>query len=72
MVLSTVTATLRQLVMFVDKVVEEDSCMLLANELESITLPDETTQTLGPTGSESHIIRSGSYEKEDAREGRWM
>jgi hypothetical protein len=37
---STVAATLRQLFMFIDdKVVEEDCCMLLANELESITPP---------------------------------
>ncbi|KAF8495977.1 hypothetical protein F5888DRAFT_515535 [Russula emetica] len=45
---STAAATLRQLVMFiVDKVVEEDCRMLLANELESMTLPDGTTQARG-------------------------
>jgi hypothetical protein len=32
----------------VDRVVEEDRLML-ANEFESITLPDEMTQALGPT-----------------------
>ncbi len=41
----TATARPRQLVMFVvDKVIEEDRRMLLANEHESITLPDGTTQ----------------------------
>jgi hypothetical protein len=40
---STAAATLRQLVMsVVDKVVEEDRRMLLANEPESITIPDWT------------------------------
>jgi hypothetical protein len=44
---STAAATLRQLVMsVVDKVVEEDRRILLANELESITLPDWTKQAL--------------------------
>ena len=38
---STVAVTLRQLVMFViNKIIEEDHRMLLANELESITLPN--------------------------------
>lgn len=54
---STAAATLRQLVMFVvDKVVEEDRRMLLANELESITLPDGTTQTLGPAARDAFAI----------------
>jgi hypothetical protein len=42
---STAAATLRKLVMFVvDKVAQEDCRMPLANELESITPPDGTTQ----------------------------
>jgi hypothetical protein len=54
---STAAATLRQLVMFVvDKVVEEDRRMLLANELESITLPDGTTQALGPAARDTFAI----------------
>ena len=57
MVSSTAAATLRQLVMFVvDKVVEEDRRMLLANELESITLPDGTTQALGPAARDAFAI----------------
>jgi hypothetical protein len=44
---STAAATLRQLAMFTaNKVTEEDPRMLLANELESITLPDGTTEAL--------------------------
>jgi Guanine nucleotide exchange factor in Golgi transport N-terminal/Dimerisation and cyclophilin-binding domain of Mon2 len=54
---STAAATLRQLVMFVvDKVVEEDRRLLLANELESITLPDGNTQTLGPAARDAFAI----------------
>ena len=54
---STAAATLRQLVMFVvDKVVEEDRRMLLANELESISLPDRTTQALGPAVRDAFAI----------------
>ena len=54
---STAAATLRQLVMFVvDKVVEEDRRMMLANELESITLPDGTTQALGPAARDAFAI----------------
>ena len=54
---STAAATLRQLVMFVvDKVVEEDRRLLLANELESITLPDGTTKTLGPVARGTFAI----------------
>jgi hypothetical protein len=54
---STAAATLRQLVMFVvDKVIEEDRRMLLANELESITLPDGTTQALGPAARDAFAI----------------
>ena len=57
MVSSTAAATLRQLVMFVvDKVTEEDRRMLLANELESITLPDGTTQPLGPAARDAFAI----------------
>lgn len=57
MVSSTAAATLRQLVMFVvDKVVEEDRRMLLANELESITLPDGTTQVLGPAARDAFAV----------------
>jgi hypothetical protein len=40
----------------VDKVVEEDRRMLLANELESITLPDGTTQALGPAARDAFAI----------------
>ena len=54
---STAAATLRQLVMFVvDKVVEEDRRLLLANELESVTLPDGNTQTLGPAARDIFAI----------------
>ncbi|KAF8267460.1 hypothetical protein EI94DRAFT_1730637 [Lactarius quietus] len=54
---STAAATLRQLVMFVvDKVVEEDRRLLHANELEPITLPDGTTQTLGPAARDAFAI----------------
>ena len=54
---STAAATLRQLVMFVvDKVVEEDRRLLLASELESITLPDGTTQSLGPAARDAFAI----------------
>lgn len=40
----------------VDKVVEEDRRMLLANELESVTLPGGTTQTLGPAARDAFAI----------------
>ncbi|KAH9049815.1 hypothetical protein EDB83DRAFT_2543167 [Lactarius deliciosus] len=54
---STAAATLRQLVMFVvDKVVEEDRRLLHANELEPITLPDGTTQTLGLAARDAFAI----------------
>jgi hypothetical protein len=44
---STAAAALPQLVMFVvDKVAQEDRRVPFANELESITPPDGTTQTL--------------------------
>ncbi len=57
MVSSTAAATLRQLVMFVvDKVVEEDRRMLLANELESITLSDGTTRALGPAARDAFAV----------------
>jgi Guanine nucleotide exchange factor in Golgi transport N-terminal len=54
---STAAATLRQLVMFVvDKVVEEDRRILLASELEPITLPDGTTRSLGPAARDAFAI----------------
>ena len=54
---STAAATLRQLVMFVvDKIVEEDRRMLLASELELITLPDGTTRSLGPAARDAFAI----------------
>jgi hypothetical protein len=54
---STAAATLRQLVMFVvDKVVEEDRRLLLANELESITLPNGATQALGPAARDAFAV----------------
>jgi hypothetical protein len=40
----------------VDKVVEEDRRALLANELESITLPDGTTPALGPAARDPFAI----------------
>ena len=40
----------------VDKVVEEDRRLLHANELEPITLPDGTTQTLGPAARDAFAI----------------
>jgi hypothetical protein len=45
---STAAVILRQLVMLVvDKVVVDEDChVVLANELESISLPDGTTQAL--------------------------
>ena len=49
--------TLRQLVMFIiNKIVEEDHRMLLANELESITLPNGTTQALAPAVHDAFAI----------------
>lgn len=57
MVSSTAAVTLRQLVMFViNKIVEEDHRMLLANELESITLPNGTTQALAPAVRDAFAI----------------
>lgn len=57
---STAAASLRQLVMFVvDKVVEEDHRMLLASELEYITLPDGTTRLLGPAVRDVFAIFEG-------------
>jgi hypothetical protein len=54
---STAAATLRQLVMFVvDKVVEEGRRMLLANELESTTLPDRLTQALSPAARDALAV----------------
>jgi hypothetical protein len=54
---STAAATLRQLVIFVvNKVVEEDRCMLLSNELESITLLNRLTQVLGPAVCDAFAI----------------
>jgi hypothetical protein len=40
----------------VDKVVEEDRRLLHANELEPITLPDGTIQTLGPATRDAFAI----------------
>ena len=40
----------------IDSIVEEDRCMLLANELEPITLPNETTKELGPTAQDIFAI----------------
>jgi hypothetical protein len=51
-------ATLHQLV---DKVVEEDRRMLLANELESTTLPDRTTQALGPAARDALAVFKDLY-----------
>ena len=57
---STAAATLRQLVMFVvDKVIEEDRRLLLTCELESITLPDGTTPSLGPAARNTFAIFEG-------------
>jgi hypothetical protein len=54
---STAAVRVRQLVMFiVDKVVDEDRRMLLANELESITFPDGTPQALGPAARDAFGI----------------
>jgi len=54
---STGVATLRQLVMFVvDKVVEEDRWLLLADKLESITLPNGATQALGPAARDAFAV----------------
>jgi hypothetical protein len=59
-VLSTAAATLRQFVVFiVDKVVEEDRRMLL--ELESITLPDVTTQALCPPARDAFTGFYGQF-----------
>jgi hypothetical protein len=45
------------MVMFVvDKVVEEDRCMLLVNELQSITFPDGTTPALGRAARDAFAI----------------
>jgi len=40
----------------VDKIVEEDRRLLLTSELESITLPDGTTQSLGPAARDTFSI----------------
>jgi hypothetical protein len=40
----------------VDKIVEEDRRLLHANELEPITLPDGTTQTLGTAARDAFAI----------------
>lgn len=40
----------------VDKVVEEDRRLLNTDELESITLPDGTIQTLGPAARDAFAI----------------
>jgi hypothetical protein len=44
------------------EVVQEGRCMLLANELESITLPNGVTQELGPTAHDAFaIVRAFVY-----------
>ena len=56
---STVTTTLGQLIMFVFdnlKAVEEDHRLLLASELESITLPGGTMLSLGPAACDAFAI----------------
>ena len=54
---STVAATLRQSVMIVvNRVVEEDRRMLLANEPGSISLLNGTTKQLGPTAHDAFAI----------------
>ena len=40
----------------VDKVVEDDRRLLHANELEQVTLPDGTTQMLGPAARDAFAI----------------
>jgi hypothetical protein len=40
----------------VDRVVEEDRRMLLANELGPITLPNGATKELGPTARDTFAI----------------
>ena len=40
----------------INKIVEEDHRMLLANELESITLPNGTTQALAPAVRDAFAI----------------
>jgi hypothetical protein len=47
----------------VDKVVEEDRQpeMLLANGFEPITLPDGTTQSLGPAAHDRGHVSSGQW-----------
>jgi hypothetical protein len=57
---STAAATLRQLVMFIDKIIEEDRRMPLTNELESITLPDRLTQALDPGTARGVFAISGT------------
>jgi hypothetical protein len=54
-------AALRQLVTFVvdkvvDKVVEEDLCLLFTNALGSITLPDGSTRLPGPAARDAFAI----------------
>ncbi|KAI0271243.1 hypothetical protein BGY98DRAFT_1189635 [Russula aff. rugulosa BPL654] len=55
LVSSTVTATPRQLVMFVVDKVVQDHRLLLANELESITLPDMMTQAFRPAACDASL-----------------
>jgi hypothetical protein len=43
-------------VFIADKVVEEDRRMLLANELQSITLPDGVPQALSPAACDAFAI----------------
>jgi hypothetical protein len=51
---STAVATLCQLVMLIiNKVVEDDHRLLLANKLESTALPNGTTQALCPAARDA-------------------
>jgi hypothetical protein len=47
----------------VDKVVQDDRRMLFANELESITLPDWSTQAIGPSGERFLSSWSRAYSR---------
>jgi hypothetical protein len=40
----------------IDKIVEEDCCVLLGNELKSITHPDRTTQMLDPGAARDVVV----------------
>jgi len=40
----------------VDKIVKEDRCVLLTNELKSITPPDRMTQVLDPGAAHNMVV----------------